>query len=40
VLDLIGKENVFPGQPEFGAALRDALAAAEEWLVRDRGNSG
>jgi SulP family sulfate permease len=33
VLELIGRENVFPGQPQFGAALREALTAAEEWLA-------
>jgi SulP family sulfate permease len=38
LLDLIGGENVFPGQPEFGAALRDALAAAEEWLAQGEEN--
>jgi len=40
VLDLIGKENVFPGQPVFGAALRVALAAAEEWLAGGQENEG
>jgi SulP family sulfate permease len=40
LLDLIGEENVFPGQPEFGAALREALVAAEEWLARDHENRG
>jgi len=38
VLDLIGEENVFPGRPGFGAALRDALAAAEEWLAQEQSN--
>jgi SulP family sulfate permease len=38
VLALIGKENVFPGKPEFGAALREALAAAEEWLAGSQEN--
>ncbi len=33
LLGLIGKENVFPGQPEFGAALKQALAAAEAWML-------
>jgi SulP family sulfate permease len=32
LLALIGEENVFPGQPQFGAALRQALAAAEAWM--------
>ena len=36
LLALIGEENVFPGQPVFGSALREALAAAEEWLVQDQ----
>jgi SulP family sulfate permease len=40
LLDLIGEENVFPGQPEFGAALREALVAAEEWLARGHENRG
>jgi SulP family sulfate permease len=35
VLDLIGRDNVFPGQPEFGAALRKALIAAEEWMAHE-----
>jgi SulP family sulfate permease len=39
LLDLIGEENVFPGQPQFGAALRQALAAAEEWLVQGDENT-
>ena len=34
LLDLIGKENVFLAQPQFGAALRQALAAAEEWIAQ------
>jgi hypothetical protein len=33
LLDLIGASNVFPGQPQFGAALILALAAAEEWML-------
>jgi SulP family sulfate permease len=40
LLDLIGEENVFLGQPQHGASLRQALAVAEEWLVRDLGNKG
>jgi SulP family sulfate permease len=32
LLDLIGEENIFPGQPQFGAALHLALAAAEKWM--------
>jgi SulP family sulfate permease len=38
LLDLIGEENVFPARPGFGVALRDALAAAEEWLAQDQSN--
>jgi SulP family sulfate permease len=38
LLELIGEENVFLGQPQHGASLRQALAAAEEWLARDQGN--
>jgi hypothetical protein len=34
-LDLIGEENVFLGQPEFGASLREAVAAAEEWMKQN-----
>jgi SulP family sulfate permease len=30
LLELIGEENVFPGEPGFGLALRKAIAAAEE----------
>jgi SulP family sulfate permease len=35
LLALIGEENVFLGQPEFGAALREAVAAAEAWIAQD-----
>jgi SulP family sulfate permease len=38
VLELIGREGVFPGQPEFGAALGEALAAAEQWLAGGKEN--
>jgi hypothetical protein len=40
VLALIGKVNVFPGKPEFGAALGEALASAEEWLAGIQENGG
>jgi len=40
LLDLIGEENVFLAQPQHGASLRQALAAAEEWLVQDQENRG
>jgi SulP family sulfate permease len=36
LLDLIGEENVFLAQARFGAALTEALAAAESW-VREEG---
>ena len=32
ILDLIGEENVFLAQARFGAALTEALAAAESWV--------
>lgn len=35
LLDLIGKENAFLGHPQFGASLRQALAAAEDWVAQD-----
>ncbi len=35
LLDLIGEENVFLGQPQFWASLRQALAAAEDWIAQD-----
>jgi len=35
LLDLIGQDNVFLGQPQFGASLRQALAAAEAWLAQN-----
>jgi hypothetical protein len=40
VLALIGKLNLFPGKPEFGAALGEALASAEEWLAGSQENGG
>jgi SulP family sulfate permease len=40
LLDLLGEENVFLGQPQYGASLRQALAAAETWLAWDQGNKG
>jgi SulP family sulfate permease len=33
LLELIGEENVFLAQPGFGAALSEALAAAESWVA-------
>ncbi len=38
LLDLIGQDNVFLGQPQFGASLRQALAAAEAWLAQNDEN--
>jgi SulP family sulfate permease len=35
LLDLIGQENVFLEQPQFGASLRQALAAAEAWIAEN-----
>jgi SulP family sulfate permease len=40
LLGLIGEENVFLGQPQHGASLRQALAVAEEWLAQDQENRG
>jgi SulP family sulfate permease len=40
LLDLIGEENVFLAQPQHGASLRQAMAAAEAWLLQDQGNRG
>jgi len=40
LLDLIGEENVFLGQPQHGASLRQSLSAAEALLARDQGNRG
>ena len=34
LLDLIGEQNVFLDQPIFGAALRQAFEAAEEWIAQ------
>jgi hypothetical protein len=34
LLDLIGQDHVFLGQPQFGASLRQALAATEAWLAQ------
>jgi SulP family sulfate permease len=35
ILDLIGEENVFLAQAGFGAALVEALAAAETWVAEE-----
>jgi SulP family sulfate permease len=34
LLDLIGEDNVFLGQKLYGASLRQALAAAKDWLAQ------
>jgi SulP family sulfate permease len=34
LLDLIGEENIFLGQPRFGAALSEAVKAAEAWVAQ------
>jgi len=34
LLDLIGEDNIFLGQPRFGAAMSKALAAAETWIAQ------
>jgi hypothetical protein len=34
VLELIGEENVFVATPQLGAALNQAVAAANAWLAR------
>jgi len=33
ILDLIGKDNVFPAHPTFGVAVREALVTAQEWIM-------
>jgi len=35
LLGLIGKESIFMGQPKFGAALREAILAAKDWMERN-----
>jgi SulP family sulfate permease len=39
LVDLIGPENVFLEQPQHGASLRQALAAAEAWQIQDDGKA-
>jgi MFS superfamily sulfate permease-like transporter len=34
LIDLIGKDNVFPAQPQFAAASQQALARAEDWQAQ------
>jgi SulP family sulfate permease len=36
ILDLIGKENVFPAHPTFGVAVREALGVAQEWIINQQ----
>ena len=38
LLDLIGEDNVFLGQKQHGASLRQALAAAKYWLALQEGD--
>lgn len=38
LLDLIGADNVFLGQPQYRAALQRALVAAEAWIAQDAGH--
>jgi SulP family sulfate permease len=33
MLDLLGRENVFLAKPRFGAALGEAVTAAEKWIA-------
>ena len=33
LLELLGEENVFLARPRFGAALNEAVAAAERWIA-------
>ena len=40
VLKVIGEENVFPGQPQFGAALGKALSVAEAWIAQGGESTG
>ncbi len=40
VLKVIGEENVFPGQPQFGAALGKATSAAEAWIAQSGESKG
>ena len=40
VLKMIGEENVFPGQPQFGAALGKALSVAEAWIAQGGESTG
>jgi SulP family sulfate permease len=35
VLDLIGRENVFPSQESIGVALKQAVRVAEAWIRRE-----
>ena len=35
ILELIDEENVFLAQARFGAALAEAMAAAESWVAEE-----
>ena len=39
VLELIGEENVFLATPQLGAALNQAVAAANAWLGQPAGGA-
>ncbi len=36
MVGVLGEENLFRGQPQLGAAMNEALAAAREWRRRER----
>ncbi len=36
LIDLIGEENIFPAQPQFAAAMQQALARAENWQAQQK----
>jgi SulP family sulfate permease len=36
MVGILGEENLFRGQPQLGAAMNEALAAAREWRRRER----
>jgi SulP family sulfate permease len=38
LLDLLGRDNVFLGQAQYAASLRQSLAAAKAWLARHEEN--
>ena len=38
LIDLIGQDNIFPAQPQFTAAMEQALARAENWQAQYKAN--